>query len=126
MEFLYPMPGRSGRGFIKGFIDLVFEWEGRIYVADWKSDLLPGYGSEHLSRHVEENYQLQAELYTLAMVKLFGLTDRARFDERFGGTVYCFVRGMGVAGDGATGVWFIAPDFEAVRDTERRLAEEPA
>jgi exodeoxyribonuclease V beta subunit len=125
MEFMYPIPGKAGRGFIKGFIDLVFEWNGKIYVADWKSDLLPGYGEEHLTPHVAENYALQAELYTLAMVKLFDLGDRARFAERFGGTVYCFVRGMGLEGAGEAGVYFIPPDFDAVKTTELRLAEDP-
>ncbi len=124
MEFLYPIPGGRGRGFIKGFIDLIFEWNGKIYVADWKSDLLPGYSRAELIPHVEENYSLQAELYTLAMVKLFELGTRERFERRFGGTAYCFVRGMGKAGSGEMGVHFIPPDFEAVRETERKLAEE--
>jgi exodeoxyribonuclease V beta subunit len=124
MEFLYPIPGRAGRGFIKGFIDLVFEWEGRIYVADWKSDLLPAYRAEVLVPHVKENYALQAELYTLAMAKLFGLSDRASFEAKFGGTVYCFVRGMAKEGAGELGVHFIRPDHDAVKETEHRLAEE--
>jgi exodeoxyribonuclease V beta subunit len=124
MEFMYPIPGAPSRGFIKGFIDLVFEWRGKIYVADWKSDLLPGYSPAELTPHVDENYRVQAELYTLAMVKLFGLSTRASFDERFGGTVYCFVRGMEKQGSGERGVFFIRPDYDAVLATERGLAEE--
>src|SRR5690606_23959409 len=54
LEFMYPIPERDDppltgapdgawsvqRGFIKGYIDYVFSWNGRAYFADWKSDVL--------------------------------------------------------------------------------------
>ena len=38
------------RGFIKGYVDLVVEHKDRVYFADWKSDLLPSYDSETITR----------------------------------------------------------------------------
>jgi exodeoxyribonuclease V beta subunit len=57
MEFAYPIPEHQhprlgadpagawtvGRGYIKGFIDFVFERGKLMYFADWKGDLLPSY-----------------------------------------------------------------------------------
>ena len=62
MEFLFPFPEdihpllsdpRPGklvieRGYIKGFVDLVVEHEGRVYFADWKSDVLPSYEPDRI------------------------------------------------------------------------------
>ena len=44
MEFLFPFPAAAGgadAGFVKGYVDVIFEHEGRTYFGDWKSDLLP-------------------------------------------------------------------------------------
>ena len=119
MEFLFPIPGR---GFVKGFIDLVFEHEGLTYLLDWKSDLLPSYAPGALVAHVAENYGLQAELYTLALLKVLGIQDEAAYEARFGGAVYCFVRGMAGRPDGATGVYFARPAWQDVLRSERGLA----
>jgi len=109
MEFLYP--AGEGGDLIKGFIDLVFEYEGKIYIVDWKSDLLPSYEPTAINDHVGQNYKLQAELYTLAIMRLYDLTTPEAFERRFGGTAYLFIRGMKHPGHG---VYFDKPAFESV------------
>ena len=58
------------RGFMKGFMDMVFRFEDRYYLVDWKSNFLGArvedYGPENLGRAMEENfYTLQYHLYTI-------------------------------------------------------------
>jgi exodeoxyribonuclease V beta subunit len=132
IEFLYPIPeqghpllgqtalaqedGRAwsiDRGLVKGFIDYLFEHEGRIYLCDWKGDWLPSWDSARLRAHCENNYEIQARLYTLAVLRLAGLNHRATFEQRFGGVLYCFLRGM-QPGDEQTGIYFRSPDWQTV------------
>ena len=87
-------------GMLKGFIDLVFEHEGRYYVADYKSNWL---GPDHGSYTVEAmrveilhaRYDLQYVLYLFALHRLL----KARlpdydYDRHVGGAVYIFLRGL--------------------------------
>ena len=132
IEFLYPIPeehhqllGQTGlaredgrawsieRGLVKGFIDYLFEHEDRIYLCDWKGDWLPSWDGDRLRNHCESNYEIQARLYTLAVLRLAGLNARAAFERRFGGVLYCFLRGMR-PGDEQTGTYFRRPDWQTV------------
>ncbi|MGL5947448.1 MAG: 3'-5' exonuclease, partial [Aeromonas sp.] len=88
------------QGMLKGFIDLVFEWQGRWYVLDYKSNHLgmtaADYRGEALTRAMAEHrYDLQYQLYSLALHRLL----KARladydFARHFGGVFYLFLRGM--------------------------------
>ncbi|TFY97573.1 exodeoxyribonuclease V subunit beta [Ramlibacter humi] len=88
------------RGYLRGFIDLVFEHQGRMHVLDWKSSHLgwapADYGPEPLARHMREaGYHLQYLLYTVAVHRWL----RARkagydYERHFGGVLYLFVRGV--------------------------------
>ncbi len=95
-----PIPAASLNGMLKGFIDLVFQHEGRYYVADYKSNWL---GSEDAAytpsalraEILRARYDLQYVLYLLALHRLL----RARlpdydYDRHVGGAVYLFLRGL--------------------------------
>ncbi|MGD9164931.1 MAG: exodeoxyribonuclease V subunit beta, partial [Chromatiales bacterium] len=92
----------SGRlnGFIKGFIDLVFEWRGRYYLADYKSNWLgQGVDAYHQSAlqaaMLEHGYPLQYALYTLALHRyLHRRLAHYDYERHFGGVYYLFLRGM--------------------------------
>ena len=97
MEFLFPFPEAAGgadRGYVKGFVDLLFEHEGRVYFGDWKTDRLPSWDAAVVEAHVAKNYALQEQLYALALVRMLGIADEADYEARFGGTLYLFVRGL--------------------------------
>ncbi len=113
LEFLFSLP--KDRGFVKGFIDVVLEVDDRVIVLDWKSDLLPRW--DQLDAHVAENYALQAELYTLALVKLYGL-DASNYEARFGGVAYCFVRGLEHGG-----VYYARPSWSEIEASLARLED---
>ena len=82
--------------FLRGYIDLMFEWKGRWYVADYKSNTLPAYDAATVSEAVHrEHYVLQAQLYTAAAHRY--LKQRIRDYEpetHWGGALFLFLRGM--------------------------------
>jgi exodeoxyribonuclease V beta subunit len=101
-------------GLLHGFIDLTFEWEGRYYVLDYKTnhlgDRIGDYGQAAMDRAMtHSSYDLQYLLYTLAVDRwLRSLNPGYRYEQHFGGVYYLFVRGM--HDRGAEGVWFTCPD----------------
>jgi len=120
MEFLFPFPGAAGgadRGYVKGFVDVLFEHEGRVYFGDWKTDRLPAWDAAAVEAHVAQNYGLQEQLYALALVRMLGITDEAAYEARFGGTLYIFVRGLPGA------VRSRRPSFDELRLWEAEIAE---
>ena len=88
------------RGFMKGFMDMVFRFEDRYYLVDWKSNFLgpsvEDYGAENMARAMEENrYTLQYTLYTLALNQYLKLRAQGYdYDRHFGGILYVFLRGV--------------------------------
>ncbi len=122
------LPYRAIRGFLQGLIDLVFEFDGKVYLLDWKSDRLPAYERSALDQHVESNYNLQARVYSLAVLRLLGINTVEEYESRFGGILYAFVRGI-EAGPGredleedyTKGIWFLRPGFETIAGWESDL-----
>lgn len=97
-----PMP----RTFVKGFIDLVFQKDGRYHILDWKSNHLGhryedyGYDSMLGAMH-EHSYMLQYLLYTLALHRfLRHRIEGYDYDIHFGSVFYVFMRGTGSEGSG--------------------------
>lgn len=93
----------SLQGQLTGFIDLLFEHDGRYYVLDYKSNRLPaGYALPQLqAAMLEHRYDLQYTLYLVALHRL--LTVRLRgydYDRHVGGALYLFARGVGTPGQG--------------------------
>ncbi|QIQ22393.1 exodeoxyribonuclease V subunit beta [Zophobihabitans entericus] len=88
------------KGMLKGFIDLVFEWQGRFYILDYKSNWLGQSVSDYSPQAVEQamcehRYDLQYQLYTLALHRYLKhrLPDYD-YQIHFGGVYYLFLRGM--------------------------------
>lgn len=86
MEFLFPTDGTA----LKGFIDLSFEYDGKFYLIDWKTNVLENYSPENLQKAmIEHDYLLQGKIYATAFtryLKLYG-------SPSFGGVFFLFVRG---------------------------------
>jgi exodeoxyribonuclease V beta subunit len=94
------------QGMLKGFIDLVFEFEGRYYLVDWKSNLLgmriEDYGPAALAHEiVRRHYYFQYQLYTAALDRYLRLRlPGYRYEQHFGGVYYLFLRGIDPARPG--------------------------
>jgi exodeoxyribonuclease V beta subunit len=135
MEFVYPIPEHSHpllqsilsgewsveRGYLRGVVDFVFEQNGKHYFADWKSDLLPSYERDALAAHVKDHYDLQARIYSVGVVRLLQIRNRAEYEQRFGGLLYLFIRGIKPDGAGEDGVYFHRPSWDEICLYERDL-----
>jgi exodeoxyribonuclease V beta subunit len=97
---------------IRGFIDLVFRWRGRYYIADWKSNRLPeGYDQADMAKEMASaGYELQYQLYAVAALRWLKDQLGDRFDpfRHFGGAFYIFIRGM--ASGGTDGIFHVPPE----------------
>jgi exodeoxyribonuclease V beta subunit len=81
-EFLFPSPPN----FIKGFIDLLFEYHGKMYILDWKTNWLEDYSLASMQGAIKQHdYGLQAALYKEAVER--------HFQKECQGAYYFFVRG---------------------------------
>ncbi len=121
-------PYQTGRGFLQGLIDLVFEHEDKIYLLDWKSDCLPSFERSVLDDHVEKNYSLQAQVYSLAIMRLLNIRSKEDYEGKFGGILYVFIRGIGEDAEKkeTQAIWFSRPLFEKIAGWESALVKRTA
>lgn len=131
LQQVYDLPFSAWSGFLRGFIDLTFEHEGRLYALDYKSNYLgphlEDYNPERLSEAMEHHhYFLQALLYALALhrygqVRIPGY----EYETHFGGMHYLFVRGMH-PDHAQSGVLSFRPSCELIERLDRTLLPEMA
>ena len=99
------LPGQLN-GMLKGFIDLVFEHEGRFHVLDYKSNWLgasdEAYRDETMQAAVlAHRYELQYLFYLLALHRLLKVRlPDYDYDRHVGGALYLFLRGSGAPSRG--------------------------
>jgi exodeoxyribonuclease V beta subunit len=116
------------RGLMKGFIDLVFRWRGRFYLADYKSnhlgDRVQDYGPAGMAEAMTEHrYHLQYLIYTVALHRYLSRRVPAYDYERdFGGVYYLFLRGMRPAGGAGYGVTCDRPPRAVIETLDRLFA----
>ncbi|MDE1184603.1 exodeoxyribonuclease V subunit beta [Paraburkholderia sp.] len=88
------------RGFVKGFIDMIVEHQGRFWILDWKSNHLGESAQDYDAGSLEaamasHAYHLQALLYTVALHRYLRVRVRDyAYDTHIGGYLYLFVRGV--------------------------------
>ena len=131
----YPAPRlafETLQGYLNGYIDLTFEFEGRYFVLDWKSNHLGYARSDYRAERVasamlEHGYHLQSALYSLAMHRY--LSQRVTgydYERHFGGVFYLFVRGVRpgwLDADGTPlGAWFHRPAARTLASLDALLA----
>ncbi len=112
---------RTLEGYLTGFIDLVFQYDGKFYIVDYKTNHL-GFREENYNRkNLEEamaahNYGLQFWLYSLVLHgHLKNFYPGYDYLRHFGGVLYLFVRGME---RGNRGVFYHKPDLETLEMLE--------
>jgi len=122
------------RGYMTGFIDLVFRHGGRWYIVDYKSNHLgqdlQDYTPDALDRAMREHrYDLQYAIYAVALCRYLRNRDPG-FDPAtdFGGVLYLFVRGL--SGDAEnpaeTGVYAAQPDTALIEQLDALFSQEAA
>jgi exodeoxyribonuclease V beta subunit len=97
-------------GYLKGFIDLIFEHQGQYFVADYKSNTLDDYAKVSLlGAMANSHYYLQYLIYSVALHRyLQQRIANYKYETHFGGVFYLFIRGMSVDTQGA-GVFYDLP-----------------
>ena len=102
------------QGLVNGIIDLIFEYQGRYYLVDYKSNYLgnslEAYQNDTMQMEINSRrYDLQYMLYSVALHRF--LQNRQQdycYQNHFGGVYYLYLRGM--RSDADTGVFFTLPD----------------
>ncbi|MFB2685014.1 exodeoxyribonuclease V subunit beta [Shewanella mangrovisoli] len=102
------------QGMLKGFIDLTFEYQGKFYIADYKSnhlgDNIQAYHHSALKQAIgDHRYDLQYILYSLALHRYLAMRlPNYDYDTHIGGCYYLFLRGMSVQYPGF-GIYYDKP-----------------
>ncbi|WP_413251631.1 exodeoxyribonuclease V subunit beta [Vibrio natriegens] len=113
------------QGMLKGFIDLVFEHQGKYYVLDWKSnhlgdDVTHYHGEALKSAMADHRYDLQYQIYALALHRfLRSRLANYQYDQHFGGVYYLFLRGMD--GQSDHGIFAAKPTLEFLQEMDRLI-----
>ena len=103
------------KGLLKGYIDLLFWYDQKFYLLDYKTNWLGNsikdYSKENMKRAMDQHdYWLQAGIYAGAVDAYFSkIMPEYKQDIHFGGIFYLFVRGMCGDGIGDSGVLYISP-----------------
>ncbi len=115
------------KGFMKGFIDLVFEYNNRFYILDWKSNHLGNrvedYGQDALQRAMDDHlYVLQYYIYTLALHQYLGVRlPGYNYEKHFGGVYYIFVRGVDPSFGPDFGIFHDRPPYSLIKDLRENM-----
>ncbi len=128
---LQPLSAARFRGLLTGVIDLVFEYDGKFYLADYKSNFLGAslddYRPQQLAQAMlDRRYDLQALLYSVALHRYLDqrLPDYD-YERHFGGCYYLFLRAMRPQSGPRYGVHFERPDHAKMTAFETLLAFTP-
>ncbi len=118
------------RGYLRGFVDLLFVHGDRYYLVDYKSnDLGPleAYGAKGLAAAMGAGgYHLQYLLYTLAVQRFL----RSRlpdydYERHFGGVYYLFLRGMSPQYRPGWGIYATRPSAALLAELEQMMENWP-
>ncbi|KPA14120.1 exonuclease V subunit beta [Candidatus Magnetomorum sp. HK-1] len=117
---LYTLEFNEIRGMMKGFVDLIFSYQNKYYIVDWKSNYLgpelKDYSNKSMKRAILEHYYiLQYYIYTLALHRY--LKQRIKdydYEKHFGGIYYLFLRGLDKNSTGKYGIFRDRPEYDAI------------
>ncbi len=116
------------QGIMTGFVDLIFEHQGRYYIADYKSnylgDQLADYHPAQLKAAIQQHrYDLQYLIYTVALHRY--LKKRLagyEYERDFGGVYYLFLRGITPQQGHKSGVYFDKPEYRLIQQLDQLFA----
>jgi exodeoxyribonuclease V beta subunit len=130
-------PERIGRlkfapvkGFMKGFIDMIFRFEDSFYLVDWKSNFLGNrvedYHHHKLAEVMESQfYVLQYFMYSLALNQyLVSRLPDYDYEHHFGGVFYIFLRGVNPEMGSEYGIYHDRPSRNLIEALRKNLIDE--
>ncbi len=108
------------RGFMKGYIDMVFYCGKKVFIVDWKSNYLgSAIANYHKTNLIEvmdnESYILQYHLYVLAVHQyLRHKYEDYEYNNSFGGVFYIFLRGVDEDIVPGSGIYYDRPELSLI------------
>ena len=115
---------QSINGFVTRLVDgtdkSVPLWSGGFDPRTVMMGLTAAFALATLAPFVQSHYADQVSLYALATVRLLGVASRKDYDARFGGILYCFLRGLDESG---AGLWTTRPTWDQTTAWERELRQ---
>lgn len=115
-------------GLMTGFIDLLFQHDGKYYILDWKSNHLGNTTEDYNQNGMDlamkgSNYRLQYMIYTLAAKRwLKSRIEDFDYSKHFGGVIYVFLRG--VRQGQATGIYTACPEKKLIDQLDSKFRDE--
>jgi exodeoxyribonuclease V beta subunit len=104
---------RRLNGLMTGKIDLIYQYDGRFYVCDYKSNRLPSYDTQRCLQAMRDSeYDFQALIYTLALHRWckFRMSSSYDYEKNIAGVRYLFCRGLNAESNNGEGI--VAMRFE--------------
>jgi len=129
-EIMEKLRFSHARGYMKGYMDMVFRYANRFYLVDWKSNFLGARGTDYntaaLSRVMAESfYFLQYHIYTVALNKFLQLRiSDYKYETHFGGVYYLFLRGMDPASGQRYGIYYDRPEEVLIESLTETLVRD--
>lgn len=127
-DFLYKKKEKikfqSFKGILNGSIDLIFYWEKKIYLIDYKSNWLGKntsyYNLQSLqSVIIKKKYNFQYSIYTLATHRfLKHKIKNYNYKKHFGGVFYLFLRGCDINQPGY-GIYHTIPSYHLIKNLDK-------
>ena len=112
-HFIVPETAACG-DFMHGFIDMIFVFNDKYYILDWKSNFIEeGYSWDAIEKNIHDmGYDLQMNIYATALLRwLKNLIPDFNYERHFGGIYYLYLRGMD-RNNPQSGIYFYRADKE--------------
>jgi len=112
------------RGLMTGKVDLIYQYENRFYICDYKSNRLPAYDVETCRQAMRDSeYDFQALIYTLALHRWckFRLQSNYDYEKHIGGIRYLFCRGLDADNENGDGIVAMRFDRQLIDALEMLL-----
>ena len=112
---------------LRGFIDLVFEHSGKLFLLDWKTNHLGNSVESYSQRAIEHamfqhDYYLQYCLYCVALKRYIETRfPNKDFYDSFGGVFYLFIRGINEHDD--SGIFYDRPSKPLLKALDKAIGQ---
>jgi len=128
-EYMEKLNFSPVRGFMRGFMDMVFHFKDKFYLVDWKSNFLGNsieyYGVQSLESVMKTDlYILQYHIYSVALNQYLQLRlPDYNYDDHFGGVFYIFLRGVDPGMGPDFGIYRDRPSGELIKELGNELID---
>ncbi len=110
------------KGFLNGFIDLIFIYKNKYYIIDYKSDWFGNNYNDYKNNNLykimcHHRYDIQYQIYSIALHKYLKLNIyNYDYSIHFGGIYYIFLRGLLLDNNNNSfsGLFYIKPNLNLI------------